>query len=198
MMKHWILMLAAALALSGCQSNGGSTEKAVQAAENQPADVQEITQRVEEIYGTVFEEYNREDSLRNLDQLDDDDTGVMGHMQELVDNYCSSEWRRLMRQIDEIDSVNDGQGYWEADFWIMGQDWHQLSISDVKVQACTDSEAVVELKLHNFDTSKPVTLKMVKEDGAWRIDDFIDNEADLDWKQSMQQYVTEETDKNKK
>ena len=56
----------------------------------------------------------------------------------------------------------------------------------------------MELKLHNFDTAKPVTLKMVKEDGAWRIDDFIDNEADLDWKQSMQQYVTEETDKNKK
>ena len=197
MMKHWILMLAAALALGGCQSNGGSTEKAVQAVDNQPADVQEITQRVEEIYGTVFKEYNREDSLRNLDQLDDD-PGAMGHMQEFIDNYCSSEWRRLMRQIDEIDSVNDGQGYWEADFWIMGQDWHQLSISDVKVQACTGSEAVVELKLHNFDAAKPVTLKMVKEDGAWRIDDFIDNEVDLDWKQSMQQYVTEETDKNKK
>jgi len=197
MMKHWILMLAAALALGGCQSDGGSTKKTVQTAENQPADVQEITQRVEEIYGTVFEEYNREDSLRNLDQLDDD-PGAMGHMQEFIDNYCSSEWRRLMRQIDEIDSVNDGQGYWEADFWIMGQDWHQLSISDVKVQACTDSEAVVEFKLHNFDAAKPVTLKMVKEDGAWRIDDFIDNEVDLDWKQSMQQYVTEETDKNKK
>ena len=80
----------------------------------------------------------------------------------------------------------------------MGQDWHNLSISDVKVLSVTPEEATVEFKLHNLDAEYPVSLRLVNEDGNWKIDDFVDVKNDLDWKRSMQEYVTDETAKNKK
>ena len=90
------------------------------------------------------------------------------------------------------------RGFFDADYWIMGQDWHNLSISDVEVLATTPNEAAVQFQLHNLDTVKPVALKLVNEDGVWKIDNFTDVNNDLDWKQSMQQYVNEETTKAKK
>ena len=68
----------------------------------------------------------------------------------------------------------------------------------MEVVATTPNEAAVQFQLHNFDTVKPVALKLVNEDGVWKIDNFTDVNNDLDWKQSMQQYVTEETTKAKK
>ena len=107
-----------------------------------------------------------------------------------------------MRQINHIDSLyHDGElGFWEADYWIMGQDWHDLSISDVEVLAVTPSEAAVQFKLHNLGSVKTVALLLVKEDGTWKIDNFqdADEEPALDWKRAMQEYVAEESAQNHK
>ena len=103
----------------------------------------------------------------------------------------------MSRQIREIDSLYhaDELGFWEADYWIMGQDWHQLSISDVKVQDVTQSEAHVEFMLHNLGTTKPVALNLVKEDGIWKIDNFRDLGNGMEWKRAMKEYVDHETAK---
>lgn len=198
MMRKYLLLVVTAFVLCGCQGRVVSTDKVdAETAVNQKPDAEAVADRVQEIYSVVFKEYNLEDSLRNLDQLEG--MGAYGHRGEFMQNFCSQEWNRLSRQIHEIDSLHhSGElGFWSADYWIMGQDWHNLSISDVEVLAVTPAEAAVLLQLHNFDSSKPVALRLVLEDGEWKIDDFQDVENGLDWKQSMQEYVNQETARNK-
>ena len=197
-MRKYFFLLVAALALCGCQGQGAKTDKVEgQTAVNQESDADAVAKRVQEIYNVVFKEYNLEDSLRNLDQLES--SGVYERKDEFNQSFCSREWNSLLRQINEIDSLYHGDelGFWDADYWIMGQDWHELSISDVEVLTVTPTEASVQLQLHNFDTSTPVALRMVFEDGVWKIDDFLRVEHDIDLKQSMQEYVNEENTRNK-
>lgn len=191
MKKVVISLMTVASMLVACQSGGNQ-----QAADAQKTTVSrqlqmtELENRVRDIYADVFRVYNREDSLRNLDLLGDD-PGAIAHRNEFIDKYCSKDWGKLVSKIAEIDSLShrNEQGFWEADYWIMGQDWHNLSISDVKVQSCADNQAIVTFQLHNFDTAKPVTLKMVNEDGQWRIDNFMDKETGMDWMMAMLKYV---------
>ena len=200
MMKHFVLLLTLALVIGGCRNQSQDSEKvaAETTVANQETDAEDVKQRVQEIYSEVFKEYNLEDSLRNLDQLEG--LGAYARSGEFCRNYCSQEWNGLVSQIAEIDSMyHDGElGFWEADYWIMGQDWHQLSISDVEVLSVTPSQAAVNFNLHNLDNVKPVVLLLVKENDTWKIDDFKDVNNDLDWKRSMQEYVEAETAKTKK
>ena len=80
----------------------------------------------------------------------------------------------------------------------MGQDWHQLSISDIEVLNVSPTEADVKFMLHNLGEAKPVALILVKEDGIWKIDNFNDLNVDMDWKRAMKEYVGQESAKNKK
>ena len=199
MMRKYLYLAVLALALCGCHGQAVNNDKVeADAVVNQESDAQAVADRVQEIYKAVFKVYNEEDSLRNLDQLEG--LGAYGYRGEFMQNYCSREWNRLSQQIDEIDSLyHSGEmGFWDADYWIMGQDWHELSISDVEVQSVSPDEVTVQFQLHNCGTKKPVTLLLVKEEGVWKIDDFLDADIDYSWKKSMQEYVTEETARNKK
>ncbi len=199
MMKQFVLLMALALVIGGCSNQSQeSKQETAEAVETQVSDVEAVKQRVEEIYGEVFKEYNREDSLRNLDQLEG--PGAYARRGEFCKNYCSQEWNGLVSQIADIDSIyhSDELGFWEADYWIMGQDWYQLSISDVEVLSVTPAQAAVEFKLHNLGNANPVIVLLVKENGVWKIDDFKDMGSNLDWKHSMQEYVKAEMDKIKK
>ena len=199
-MKKLILSLVALVAmLAACQPNGSQ-----QAAESQKTTVSEqltateVQNRVRDIYKAVFKVYNEEDSLRNLDiQMEN---GVFENLGRFNKDYCSKEWNLLLAKVNEIDSLNhEGElGFWEFDYWIMGQDWHNLSISDIEVQNVAENEATVQLKLHNFDSVQTMDLLLVKEDGSWKIDDFKQADGDMDLKRAMQQYIEEETAKAKK
>ena len=194
-----IFSLVMVFVLCGCHSQAENKSAAnAEGSVNQASDTAVVQQRVQEIYGDVFKEYNLEDSLRNLDKLDG--PGASARRGEFSQNYCSQEWNQLSRQINEIDSLyHVGEmGFWEADYWILGQDWHQLSISDVEVLDVTPNEARVKFMLHNLGAAKPVALIMVKEDGIWKIDDFQDLDNHFEWKPAMKEYVAQETAKNKK
>ncbi len=195
----WIWSMVMVCALCACHSqseNAGAPN--VKDSANQIADAEAVQQRVQEIYSDVFKEYNLEDSLRNLDMLDG--PGASARRGDFNRNYCSREWNDLSRQIREIDSLYhaDELGFWEADYWIMGQDWHQLSISDIEVLNVSPTEADVKFMLHNLGEAKPVALILVKEDGIWKIDNFKDLNVDMDWKRAMKEYVGQESAKNKK
>ena len=198
-MMKWIWSMVMVCALCAChsQSENAGTPNLKDSA-NQIADAEAVQQRVQEIYSDVFKEYNLEDSLRNLDMLDG--PGASARRGDFNRNYCSREWNDLSRQIREIDSLYhaDELGFWEADYWIMGQDWHQLSISDIEVLNVSPTEADVKFMLHNLGEAKPVALILVKEDGIWKIDNFKDLNIDMDWKRAMKEYVGQESAKNKK
>lgn len=193
----WSMVMVCALCACHSQSENAGTPNLKDSA-NQIADAEAVQQRVQEIYSDVFKEYNLEDSLRNLDMLDG--PGASARRGDFNRNYCSREWNDLSRQIREIDSLYhaDELGFWEADYWIMGQDWHQLSISDIVVLNVSPTEADVKFMLHNLGEAKPVALILVKEDGIWKIDNFKDLNVDMDWKRAMKEYVGQESAKNKK
>lgn len=191
------MVMVCALCACHSQSENAGTPNLKDSA-NQIADAEAVQQRVQEIYSDVFKEYNLEDSLRNLDMLDG--PGASARRGDFNRNYCSREWNDLSRQIREIDSLYhaDELGFWEADYWIMGQDCHQLSISDIEVLNVSPTEADVKFMLHNLGEAKPVALILVKEDGIWKIDNFKDLNIDMDWKRAMKEYVGQESAKNKK
>ena len=193
----WSMVMVCALCACHSQSENAGTPNLKDSA-NQIADAEAVQQRVQEIYSDVFKEYNLEDSLRNLDMLDG--PGASTRRGDFNRNYCSREWNDLSRQIREIDSLYhaDELGFWEADYWIMGQDWHQLSISDIEVLNVSPTQADVKFMLHNLGEAKPVALILVKEDGIWKIDNFKDLNIDMDWKRAMKEYVGQESAKNKK
>ena len=78
----------------------------------------------------------------------------------------------------------------------MGQDFSELSISDVAVESINGSRATVVMMLHNCGSATPVRLTMVYERGNWFIDDFCeDYDASgpdtTSWKNSMLNYLKE-------
>lgn len=192
-MRNFILMTAV-VALSGACSPHRNVDNSKQGS----LDTSAVVERVEEIYTTVFNVYNEEDSLRNLDIHMEN--GVYERRADFEANFCSNEWNTLLKKVNEIDSLyhQNEMGFWDFDYWIMGQDWHKLSISDVKFVERIGPWAEVDLKLHNFDKVTPLCLMMKLEDGTWRIDDFVDLETGAGLKEDMKKYIANETAEAKK
>ena len=170
MMRKYIYLVVLAFALCGCQG---------QAVKNDKAEAQAVADRVQEIYEAVFKVYNEEDSLSLVLPIE--------KKERLNTLYCSTEWNEAFNKVEEIHSLLNG--WWERDYWIMGDGLGlNLSISDIKVVSIDGDKAVVEFQLHNSDSPLPVSpvrVIMVKENGIWKIDTFID-QAGTDWKKEMQ------------
>ena len=171
---NWIVLTVAVATLGAC-----SPRAAVEETRDGNLDTISVVQRVEEIYGAVFKVYNKEDSLSLVLPIE--------KKERLNTLYCSTEWNEAFNKVEEIHRLLNG--WWERDYWIMGDGLGlNLSISDIKVVSMDEDKAVVEFQLHNSDSTQPVRVIMVKENGIWKIDTFIDEEGN-DWKKEMQEYV---------
>lgn len=188
-MKIIIVLIVAAVAVMGC-SNSGQEKEAVKACSNSgqekeavkvpPLDTATVVQRVNDIYTTVFDRYREARTmLRPLRRGDFDAT------------FCSADWNHWLGRVMTYDKENcQGMvGFFEADHWIMGQDWDDLSVSDVRVTAMTASTASVNFNLHNCGSVKAVRLDMVREGDELKIDDFVDVDNGIDWKAKMKAYM---------
>ena len=111
----------------------------------------------------------------------------------LDERYCSLEWNRLVASVKEKDAAKKAEiGFFEADYWIMGQDWGDLTPVNIQVTMQGDNRAVVTFEMDGMGGGmKQVQLDMVNEQGGWRIDNFIDRKVGLDWKQSMREYLAQ-------
>lgn len=165
-----------------------ATEKA---SDKHSADA--LKARVEAIYADVTSVYNKcneqGDGL-NLKPITD---------AQFDKKYCSDNWNSLLEEVAAIDNANpEGEmGFFDADYWIMGQDFADLSVSDVKVKQIEGNDAMVVFNLHNSGNVTRVKLDMVFERGDWFIDDFTDNyvednEDDSSWKRGMIEYIDEQ------
>ncbi len=187
MIKKLCIAVMTVICLCGC-STGSHEERAVDNAASVALDTAQVVERVNEIYADVFQYYTLlADSARLQGRL-------VGIKPPSV-KFCTRDWNDWVTRVNSFDAEhNDGMmGFFEADYWIMGQDWGDLSLSDVNVASMTDSTAIVEFKLHNLGSEIPVRLNMALEDGAWKIDNFIDVANDLDWKANMKEYLSGET-----
>jgi hypothetical protein len=157
-------------------------------ANAQETENRQVEERVKAIYADVVKAYP--DDLFELNEENRPDIDLDGL-------YCSEEWNRLVERVVEIDNAEPYDiGFFDADYWIMGQDWQNLGISNVKAQVTDANHAVVNLLLHNCGNKTPVKLTMVKEQGEWKIDDFAEDDGLYSWKTNMQEYIEDSQQQN--
>lgn len=189
-MKKTILSCCILLALTSCSNKDkaniipqGSDAPPVEEAtadsgqSQDNADPELITDRVNAIYTAVAEAYPEiNDITPSNDQLDD--------------AYCTNEWKTLVQMVNSKDAENMGRGgFFDADYWIMGQDWGKITISGLKVDVKDKTHANAFFTLHNLGSQTKVQLELVFEHGEWLIGNFIDETHKMDWKKSMMQYL---------
>lgn len=190
---RFLLFLSLPVMLLSCFNSG----QLKNASEDNTLDTAALVQRVNMIYEDVFKRYGSHFEEIEIDTFAEvtTDTVELG----LLELYCSQEWEDLISDVvtADVPLVNSGEiGFFEADYWIMGQDWQDLSVSDIHVTAMTDSTARVVLNLHNCGSVTPVMLEMKHEEGEWKIDNFIDLGHEFDWKARMKEYLKEKWIKN--
>ena len=169
-------MTVAVATLGAC-----SPRAAVEETRDGNLDTISVVQRVDDIYAHVFDLYGKLSETFDFSSFDNIDS-----------LYCSADWNAWVARVNDFDRrhVDEGMmGFFDADYWVMGQDSQDLSVSDIRVIEMTESTATVEFNLHNCGSISPVRLELVMEDGAWRIDNFIDVKYDLNWKAGMKEYL---------
>ena len=141
------------------------------------ADPELIIERVNAIYAAVAEAYPEiNDITPSNEQLDN--------------AFCTAEWKTLVEMVNSRSAENMGRdSFFDADYWIMGQDWGKITISDVKASIKDKTHANAHFILHNLGSKTKVQLDMVFERGEWLIGNFIDETHHLDWKKSMFRYL---------
>lgn len=158
-----------------------------------------LKHRVENIYKEVCGLY------RNSEDYDDSHVIVEQISEaQLEEKYCSNDWNTKMEEVFVINATihKDDYPYPDGDYWIMGQDFSDISVSDIKVEEMDGDNAVVSFKLHNYGSIIPVRLDMVFERDDWFIDNFhnfVDHSYEesvhkgtfSDWKKDMVEYINE-------
>lgn len=186
MKKLGIALIGLVMAASSCQAaswnflfNKDKAEIVEQEKSQQP--ITDLKGHIQAIYADVRRNYPADHSGPPKNDVDLD---VL---------YCSTDWNRTVESIKEKDAQKRNEmGFFEADYWIMGQDWGDLTPQDIQVTMQDDSHAVITFEMDKMGGSvKKVQLNMVYEQGSWRIDNFIDRAYGLDWKQSMREYLAE-------
>ena len=183
MTRKMFLLLVATVWMVAC-SMGNQVEKS---SNHVMQDTAQLVNRVNEIYADVIGYYEYMRSPRARQRL----TGI----KPPALRFCTRDWNNWLEQVANHDAnhVQDGEmGFFDADYWIMGQDWGDLAVSDVHVITMTDSVATVEFNLHNLAVVTAVRLELSHERGAWLIDNFIDMTHGLDWKASMKEYLLQD------
>lgn len=187
-MEKSILVILVALLMAGCGAKSSDTSSQTTESQESKPSTSAVTpksdgnvlHRVEQIYKDVAAEYAKYDE--DFESMDDDG---------LDDRFCSDEWKGLVAKVVDFDSTNnpDEIGFFDADYWVMGQDSQDLSASDFNLVEEKGDHAIVEFNLHNCGSITKVRLEMVRERGDWFIDNFIDLDNAINWKEEMKDYL---------
>ena len=94
--------------------------------------------------------------------------------------YCSERYYALKKEALEICSET-GEILYDYDYWVCGQDYSDdWSCKVAKVYEITDSTALVDLMIHNFnDNETTIALRFERDD--WYIDDFTPDSDDKEY-----------------
>ena len=155
MKKTLLTIFAATLMLMGCNNNNQPAEEGAAVSDISAEDA------VKQIYDEVFDAYIHL-PLEKLITIDFDH------------KFLSSAFLQLDTIVNEIDKSHPGElGFRDYDHWIQAQDWENLSYTIDSTEQVSDTKAEVWITISNFDTKTPLQLSMVKENGVWKIGDFI-------------------------
>ncbi len=204
MKKHFFVLIGLAALLMGCNNgknsgtaeaqpaNGSETQvvaadTAVKAADQAaPAKTREeltkdVEARVREIYDAVIATYTP------------DATGQTISKARLDERFCSDDWLAALKAVGEKDKNLEGEiGFFEADYWVMGQDFQNLKAENIKVESISPEEgkATVTLDWHNCGSVTKIKVDLVFENNEWKIDELTDQtHGDTGWKADMKDYL---------
>lgn len=187
-MEKSIFVVFMALLMMSCgaksSSSSGQDTEGESTQTTSPASAKKsdgnVLHRAEQIYKEVAEEYAKyQEDFESVDDI------------SLDDQYCSDDWKAITAKVVDFDSANnpDEVGFFDADYWIMGQDAQDLSATDFNLVEEKGDRAAVEFTLHNCGSTTKVRLDMVRERGDWFIDNFIDLDNAFNWKEEMKDYL---------
>lgn len=111
---------------------------------------------------------------------------------ELDQKYTSAGLKKAIDDVNAYDEKNNEGyiGFFEFDYHLMAQDSYNVSISELKVDSANAKTAKVSFNLHNLGEVTPMKLEMVKEDGEWKIDNYIDAGEDYyDLRANINEYL---------
>lgn len=168
MKKELCFLVAAVLMMAACGNKTSKTSNTSSLAADTQTDASVnkhseayIRHRIDSIYNSLIHWSVDEDGYEKAVFLSNPDS-----------LYCTTRYNVLMAQALEV-CEQTGDILFDADYWICGQDvsrdfHHQVE----KVHDITDSTAVVELKVYNFDNERDIVLTLLYERDDWYIDDF--------------------------
>jgi squalene cyclase len=119
------------------------------------------------IYDDVFSWYNEDakgkgttDSVPDFDAL-----------------YMSRDYKAVLQKVAEKDRKMEKEGFvgfFDYDHWVCGQDYGNLSMRIISVSEERSGKCRAEVEISNLGTKTRLGVVLVKENGDWKIDDFID------------------------
>ena len=84
----------------------------------------------------------------------------------------------------------DDIGFFEFDYHVMSQEVYEPSITNLNIDSINEKESVVSFRLHNAGETIPMRLVLVKENGNWKVDNFIDTSGSgYDCRSEMESYI---------
>ena len=172
-MKKTLFFVFVLILLTGC---GGRHQS--ETVKEEPSVVEEISaeQAIMNIYDEVFNAYETL-SEREIMAADFDRKFMSA-------GYLATD--SIVRKIDE--KYPGEIGFHDYDHWIQGNAWENLSYAIASISETSDKEAVISMVIINCGQEKPIKVKMLIENGEWKIADFIrDGVSEL---QEMQEYIT--------
>lgn len=168
-MKRIVLYLLVACTVIGAGYAINAKRKVVVAEE---PTIEGVRQKVKLIYDHVCQSYP---DIPEPDADGDFEEG--GVPEENFDSlYCTEAWNKVLNAVIEKDNSEtaDFIGFFEKDYWIMGQDWDHVHYDSVNVTAFNRDSATVTFNLYNFDHVHHIELVMRYENNEWRIDNIKD------------------------
>lgn len=134
-----------------------------------------ITENVEAKTIDSGEDYSEEDIKNTLESMYKE---ILNPSKTIYDNdskYTSAEYQSLLNKAEEV-AAAAGDIVLAGDHWIQGQDCDKPSMSVVSVKKESDTKAIAEIKIKQFqdyDSQSSVKLILLFENGKWVVDDFI-------------------------
>lgn len=186
------LLFAAALAnvLTACNAKGGNDEagtNSTQVASEEKTDTVAMKAFVKALYDDILPLYN---SGREL-EVDE------------FEKYGSHDLQNLINEVDEWSSNHKDEAEvmgWDCNPWIFAQDWEHIDMKIVQAESLSPSKGRVDVIIKHGDDKRwwgQLTLFVVKEDGEYRVDDFIGTES-YDYAPTFKEILAEDFEEVKK
>lgn len=145
--KYYIFLILAGIILSACS--------------NKTPDTSELKSFANDLYDDILPVYC---------------SGANG-MEYAFERYASKELKQVLDDADKVSMESEFPILgWDCDPWIFAQDFIQPKATVIKAEAKSATQGFADVQIsdgNNAQNDRIIRLLLVKEDGSWKVSDFI-------------------------